>query len=276
MKRGVLAAAAISAALWLTGCIDGSFGMAFHDDVSVTRPLSASGSFSLENTNGRVHVASWGEPRVRIEASKGAGSRRALERLEVVIEGEGDHVTVRTRQPHGGFLFHGGGKVDYSITVPRGAQVSVRNVNGRVEIDGVTGGVRAGTTNGSVELSDLGGEVDASTTNGSVEVKLIRVAPTSRNRLSTTNGSVRLTLPRDVQAEIEAHTVNGGIHCDFDLASGARVSRRRLEGRIGNGGARFELRTVNGAARIDRGFASDAASVGTSPAEAAPATPAAR
>ena len=82
---------------------------------------------------------------------------------------------------------------------------------------------------------------------------MARVAEDGHNRLGTTNGTVRLTLPRDASANVEAGTVNGSAHCDFDLDEGARVSRRKVEGRIGRGGARFELRTVNGSASIDRG-----------------------
>ena len=85
------------------------------------------------------------------------------------------------------------------------------------------------------------------------------VDPSGRSRLSTTNGSVRLTLPRDTSAEVEAHTVNGSVGCDFDLAD-PRKSRRKLEGRIGSGGARFELGTVNGSVHIDRGLSATASS----------------
>ncbi len=120
------------------------------------------------------------------------------------------------------------------------------------------GRVQASTVNGSIEANDLGGEVEASTTNGSVEVEMARVDPSGRNRLSTTNGSVRLVLPRDVGADVEAHTVNGAARCEFDLAADTRVSRRSIEGRIGSGGARFELRTVNGSTHIERGLATAA------------------
>jgi len=58
--------------------------------------------------------------------------------------------------------------------------------------------------------------------------------------------------------------VNGSVSCDFDLAD-SRKSRRKIEGRIGTGGARFELGTVNGSASIDRGLAARASA---SPAEA--------
>ena len=88
-----------------------------------------------------------------------------------------------------------------------------------------------------------------------------RVEPGSRNSLRATNGSVRVRLPRDAAADVEAHTVNGSVECDFELGSGARVSRRNVEGRIGVGGARFELRTVNGSAHVDRGLSTAAAPV---------------
>ena len=77
--------------------------------------------------------------------------------------------------------------------------------------------------------------------------------PDGSSRLRTTNGSVRLTLPRDANAEIDARTVNGGVGCDFELENG-RKSRRRIEGRIGTGGARFDLAAVNGSVNVDRGL----------------------
>ncbi len=271
MKRGLLAAGLVAAAVGLAGCIDGGLGASLREAVDQSRPMSATGELSLQNTNGSVRVATWDEPRVRIEATKTAATRHALDQVEVEIDGEGDRVAVRTRQPRGGSFLNRAASVQYSVTVPRGARVSVRNVNGRIEIDGVAGRVQAETVNGSIEANDLGSEVAASTTNGSVEVEMDRVAASGANRLGTTNGAVRLVLPADVGAEIEARTVNGSVRCDFDLTA-ERVSRRKIEGRIGSGGARFELRTVNGSADIDKGLASVAATANRPKAEATPAT----
>ncbi len=266
----VFFAAALSAAMGLAGCIDGGFGYAEHERVDVSKPLSANGHFSLENVNGNVRVATWGEARVRVEAEKAAASEHALRRIEVAVEGEGDRVEVRTRMPHGHW-FGGGGKVDYTVTVPRGASVALRNVNGRIQVQDVDGELRAQNVNGSLDATDIGGSVEASTVNGSVKVGVARVSPASQSRISSTNGAVRVTLPSDTAADLEASVVNGAIHCDFDLAGGHK-SRRKVEGRIGAGGARFELRTVNGAVHIDRGLASSAkaASTPASPAEAPP------
>jgi hypothetical protein len=270
-------ALAVLASLALAGCIGpGGFpgGNAYRENVDLARPLAPNGEVTLDNTNGRVRVATWDEARVRIEATKGAPTQEMLRDIEVVVEGEGARVAIRTRQPRR-HLFGPSGQVEYRLTVPRGARVSVKNVNGGVELDGVEGDVRASTVNGSVEAARLAGRVDASTVNGSVQVSMARVAEDSRNQLGSTNGTVRLTLPRDASADVEAGTVNGSAHCDFDLDEGARVSRRKLQGRIGQGGARFELRTVNGSASIDRGLATtearETAPPPSAPAEAAPA-----
>ena len=100
---------------------------------------------------------------------------------------------------------------------------------------------------------------------------MARVDPNSRSRIAATNGTVRVTLPSDVAADVEASTVNGAVHCDFALSNG-HVSRRKVEGRIGQGGARFELRTVNGTANIDRGLSAGTATAEHHPqAEATPA-----
>ena len=270
MKRGFLAACSLAASLILTSCIGGDFGMPFEKAVDETRPLATNGEFSLENTNGTVKLVAWDEPRVRIEAVKHAASERALEELKVEIVGEGDRLSVRTRHPRARWM-GGAGKVDYRVSVPRGARVRVSNVNGRVEVDGVGAAVKASTVNGSVDVSGAGGEVEASAVNGSVDVAVARVDPAGRSQLSTTNGSVRLTLPREASADVEAHTVNGSVGCDFDLADASK-SRRKIEGRIGSGGARFELGTVNGSAHIDRGLSATAS---RPEAEATPA-PAAR
>jgi hypothetical protein len=268
MKRVFAAGMVLSSALAVSGCFHGEFGDRARASVSETRELAKGGKFSLDNTNGRIEISGWDEAKVSIEATKRAGSERALEEMTIEIEGDSDHVRVRSRHSRPRW-FGGSGRVDYHVKVPRTARVSVDNVNGRVEIVGVAAAVEASTVNGSVEVREATGEVDASAVNGSVEASLSQLDPEGRSSLSTTNGSVRLTLPRDANAEIEASTVNGGIGCDFDL-DGGKKTRRRLEGRIGTGGARFDLGTVNGSVNIDRGLQARAES--RPPAEASPDT----
>ena len=268
MKRALCGGLPLAAALLVSGCIHGDWGgNAFSATVSESRPLAKDGRFSLENTNGRVEVTGWDEARVSIEATKRARHHGALDEIRVEIDGEGDRVRVRTRYPRPRWM-GGGGSVDYVIRVPRTARVSIENVNGRVEVDRVAAEVEASAVNGSVEVREASGSVRASTVNGSVEASLVTLDPGGLSRLHATNGSVRLTLPRDANAEIDAGTVNGSVRCDFDV-DGGRKTRRKLEGRIGAGGARFDLGTVNGSVNIDRGLSARVDS--RQPAEQLPA-----
>ena len=125
-----------------------------------------------------------------IEATKRAGSDRALDELRIEITGEGDSLSVRTRYSRPHWLL-GSGRVDYVVRVPRGARVKVENVNGRVEVEGVAGEVGASTVNGSIR-----GTLGSSQWTEALEFK-------------TVNGSISLDLPADLSTDVRATTVNG-------------------------------------------------------------------
>lgn len=245
---------ALGAALFLAACIDGAGLPGIQDTVVETRALDPGGAFTLENVNGRVTVATWSEPKVKIEATKTAVSEARLRELRVEIDGEGRRVDVRTRMPGGGWLFGGGGsRVEYRITVPEGARVRVGTVNGSLEVSGVAGELRASTTNGSIEVTDAAGAVEASSVNGGIRARYRVVDSESRHRFWTTNGSINVSVGPGAGGRVEASTVNGSIENELPLESTSRATRRRLEGRLGKGSGSLQLNTVNGSIHLRKG-----------------------
>ena len=233
-----------------TGCFIDDVALAAHEQFEEIVPFEPGGTFRLENVNGAVHISTWDEPEVRIEAEKAANSEEALDSIEIDVDGEGDWVEVNTRLPRSRLFFGSGGKVDYHITLPRHAKVQVETVNGKLEIQGISGRVRASTVNGGVEITDVSGEVESSTVNGSISVSYRDVDPDGRHRFSTTNGSVTLALPPDASGEFDVSTVNGGISTDFPLEVTGKIGRHRLNGRLGDGDGSFDISTVNGSVTI--------------------------
>jgi DUF4097 and DUF4098 domain-containing protein YvlB len=69
---------------------------------------------------------------------------------------------------------------------------------------------------------------------------------------ATVNGSIVLALPAGTGADVDARTVNGDIQTDFPLEVSGRLSKRKLSGRIGGGGRRLSLETVNGSIELTR------------------------
>ncbi len=137
-------------------------------------------------------------------------------------------------------------RVDFQVTVPAGVRVSAHTVNSDVSVTGVTSEVRAGTVNGGVDVQTDGGPVSASAVNGSVHASLLHYHPTQDMRFTSVNGSVIVELANDVNADVELSTVNGRFTTDFPVTLSGRIDPRQLRARLGQGGPRIVIRTVNG------------------------------
>jgi DUF4097 and DUF4098 domain-containing protein YvlB len=145
--------------------------------------------------------------------------------------------------------------VDFRLEVPEGVHLEVSTVNGEVEVDGLSGDVRATTVNGSVDLS-TSGEAEAQTVNGGIHARIGSTRWTGGLTFGTVNGSVVVTLPEGVNADINASTVNGDISSDFAVSVTGRISARRIRGVIGkSGGGQISLSTVNGGIELRSGKA---------------------
>jgi hypothetical protein len=237
----------------------GASTLTAHEERQV--PLPEGRTLLVQNVNGAVKVGVWDRQEVRLQAlrtAKGPSPERAkalLAELRVEVLQEATRVVVRTRDSRDGSLLgwlrdgSTQGRVDYTLTVPRHAVVEIATVNGRVEVHGLAGQLRARSTNGSIRLQEIAGEVSASSTNGSIQASVIDTAPAGLE-LSTVNGSIALHLPVDVRADIDARTVNGGVASALPLAVESSRSRSRLVGSLGGGGALVKLRTTNGSIRL--------------------------
>ncbi len=136
--------------------------------------------------------------------------------------------------------------VDFEIRVPKGVKVGAWTVNGAVSIDGATSEVRASTVNGGVDATSTGGPVQASTVNGSVHALMGRFDSDQDLRFSTVNGSVIAEFTGDIDADIDLSTVNGRFQTDWPVTISGRIDPRHLRAKLGKGGRRIRLETVNG------------------------------
>jgi len=222
-----------------------------------TYPLSANGRIDLANINGPVQIKAWDRNEVKVDAIKRAGSKHDLDEVQIKIDSGKDSLSIRTeyaRHDHT-WTRNDPGSVDYMLMVPRNSRLDDINlVNGNLEIEGVSGEVRASCVNGRLRARNLSGRTQLSTVNGNLEANLDRLS--SPVEVSSVNASVLLTLPSDAKADIEASTVSGSISNDF----GIRVANHKwvgheLNGELGGGGTRVRVNNVNG--RIEIRHAND-------------------
>ncbi|MCC7155365.1 MAG: DUF4097 family beta strand repeat protein [Bryobacterales bacterium] len=128
----------------------------------------------------------------------------------------------------------------------------LRTSNGRIKADGVKGSFEGKTSNGSIDVSlsdiDSARPVRLQTSNASINLTMENFK-NNEIRAEASNGSINVRLPADVNAQVRASTSNGGINTDFETKT-TTVSKHRLEGSIGSGGALIDLNTSNGAIRL--------------------------
>ncbi|HMA53093.1 MAG TPA: DUF4097 family beta strand repeat-containing protein [Acidobacteriota bacterium] len=246
-------------------------GADYKDTFSKTLPLKAGDRFSLENVNGSVAVATWKEDKVEIKAVKTARrNKEDLDKVEIRVDEGSGSVSVRAIWPK--FPRRASVNVEFTVMVPEGVNLSeVETVNGGIDISGRYGRAEIGTTNGSITVKDASGELDAGTTNGGIHVSRFegRIATDTTNgniklegvtfkdgiSAETTNGSITLALaaPESLNADLRAGVTNGHITVDFPVTlQSLKQSKRRIEGRIGQGGPEISLHTTNGSISLTK------------------------
>jgi hypothetical protein len=139
-------------------------------------------------------------------------------------------------------------QVEWEVRVPRDVRFRGRTVNGDVEAMELARDVDVATVNGDVELATEG-FAEARTVNGSIRARMAG-DPSADVSFETVNGSIELDVDADLDADLDAAWLNGDLETDLPIQIQGRMGRRSAQGRLGAGGHRLMLKTVNGSIRI--------------------------
>lgn len=212
----------------------------------------------VRNLSGEINVTASNSDRVEVTATKQwRRSDPESVRFEVQKYGPNDDDVVicaiwndRSSCDEHGYESHNvrnnDVSVQFRVMVPRGVKIGVSSINGAVSVEGATSEVEASTVNGEVEAASSGGPVSASTVNGSVTARMGRFDGDQDLNFSTVNGTVQAEFTGDLDADIELSTVNGRFRTDYPVTINGRLDPRHLRARLGRGGRRIRLSTVNG------------------------------
>lgn len=241
---------------------------------SRTIRLGRNGTFDLSNVAGAIVVTGGGGDEVRLEAVKRARhrdeaeARARLQEIRIEVRETAGRVEVRTEHPgprRGPFV-----AVDYTVSLPQDADVTLKSVSGDVRVTNVRGELRAQTVSGdivagaprrlaalrsvsgNVEITDAEADspVTVTTVSGDVRIRKLRARGID---MRTVSGEIQLD---DIDSD-RAHvrTVSGNVRFSGSLARNGRYEMNSHSGGIrlavAAGGFDVEASTLSGDVRSD-------------------------
>ncbi len=229
-----------------------------------TLPLAKGGAVDVSNISGDIIITGGAGDQVVIDAVKRGRTAEDLKALAIEVTTTAGRVDVRVKYPPESRNINA--SADFTISVPRYAQVSVKSVSGDLKLSTIDGSARAESVSGDVSVSSaaqlesarsVSGDVrvetagntadlTAKSVSGDLNLRAIKARGIVANSVS---GDVRLN---DVTCErIEANSISGDMTFDGPLAKGGNYDLQSHSGDITvytDGKAGFELnaRTFSG------------------------------
>jgi hypothetical protein len=218
----------------------------------------------IDNRNGEITLETWDQPGYRIDLTlraKGATDAQArdnLNQLQVLFSDQEAADTLRLTL---GFQASNNDWSNYAVSiaakVPKstGLDLNLYTSNGEIKLTDITGGeitlhtsngrltldkVRADTLTGTTSNGRIIGEVEATTTNlstsnGSIDITIPATISGSYT-LDTSNGAVTITMPKTatVGYDIDLRTTLGSVDVDLpNLSYTTNEARRKVATTIG-------------------------------------------
>ncbi|MSO49856.1 MAG: hypothetical protein EXQ49_08125 [Acidobacteria bacterium] len=253
-RRSLLSLAVFTATLTLGACnLQLSTDVEAKDQWTRSCPLTPTGELAINTTNGRINVTAGDGDTVTVTAERivKAGTedvaKQQLALFEMKEDVKPDRVSIDSTGR--GFTINVSRRVNYTVTMPKGASLTLVSTNGEILVTNIGGHFSAETTNGSVIATGLKQSAKVSTANGVVDLGFDAVAGEG-SAAETTNGMITVSLPNSTNADFSARVSNGAINRENLTLQVSEESRRRLDGRMGTGGARIRLETTNGAITV--------------------------
>jgi Toastrack DUF4097 len=241
------------------GCtlMSASLSLAVHaevtEEITQSFAVSSGSKLSLNNLNGSVSLVSGNDGEIRVFAIKKAVSNEDLERITVKMSENGNEVVIDTKYDKNSGNYSNSGSVKYTVTLPDDVSLSkVELVNGSLKLDNIKGDISVDLVNGSVKGSGLTGNTEVSSVNGSIKLDYQTLENSvDKINLETVNGSIKLYLPENSGADVEAETMHGSLTSDFGFKVDKQVfSGKEMTGSIGNGHTKIDLQSVNGSIKV--------------------------
>jgi DUF4097 and DUF4098 domain-containing protein YvlB len=205
-------------------------------------------SWGAHNRNLHIEVRMPKSGDLQVSTGDGAVEASGVDGNVTISTGDG---SVKASELNGTIDLHTG---DGSINVDRlKGEIKLRTGDGSIEAHGIDGKMTAESGDGHIKLEGRFDGLNIRTGDGSVEA---RVSNGSRMNTAwnvhTGDGSVDMTLPGDLQANIDASTGDGHISLGMPVTVEGSFSNSQIHGKMNGGGQPLVIHTSDGSIRLSK------------------------
>lgn len=227
-------------------------------------------------------VTGWKRNEISVQV-RTSGLEIGAKGLLIEDQQTGDGVSIRLREPRGPRFRIRWEPTIVEIRVPEKAHLDLRTGDGRIEVEGVTGSLSAESGDGAIIVRSLDGQMNLRTGDGRIIGEGLRGDLSARTgdgrvivdgvfaalevtsgdgrieahalpgskvtspwSIRTNDGSVRLFLPEDMPAALDARTDDGRVSLNAGQMVIGEIERRSVRTRIGGGGGDVRVRSGDG------------------------------
>ena len=263
---------------------------ALAEDWSKKYAVSGKPVLRVDSNDAHIEVGTWDRKEIEARVST-TGWSIGANGVHITESQTGEHVSLNVRVPRmeWGWGVHNR-SVTITLTVPREADLTAETGDGHVRISSLAGKIEVHTGDGHITVTSLRGELrlrtgdghvegdnldgmlsvqtgdgrvrvngrfdalELRTNDGSVDAEARMGSKIVREWYVTTgDGAVRLRIPGNFSADLDAHTGDGRIRVDFPLTVPAgRMSESTVEGKLNGGGPPLRVRTGDGSITISK------------------------
>lgn len=213
-------------------------------DFQKTYRISAGSQIKVGNVSGDVIVTAYDGDAIIV---RGIKKGRDADMLEIEDRSGSNSVEVGVRYPK---RCNCDASVRFEVQVPRSVSYddNFTSVSGDVHVTGVTGRLHASAVSGDVHVKNVTGSVNASAVSGDVNIEIDRLEGSDDMKFSTVSGDVSVSLPSNLDADVDMSSFSGSIKTDFpvEVRSERFGSRNWARGKLGDGSRRLRVSTVSG------------------------------
>jgi DUF4097 and DUF4098 domain-containing protein YvlB len=190
------------------------------------------------------------------------------EKVNIRLDLDGKTLTVKADKPR--LKKNRSIGISYQMTVPTQVNLECSSSYGSIKLADTTGYVKAHTSYGSIDCDRISGQIRADTSYGRIDCRDIASEdltvdssygdihidysdaqqPGARANVGTSYGDIDFAVPHGFAGQVETETGFGSIETDVPITAKGEISKKRIQGTLGQGDGKLALKTSFGSVKI--------------------------